>query len=263
MNQAATLRSGISCGFAVFGWLLLTQSCVAQFVELTARIETVSWYFKDAEGKPIEKHYAYSVRCIVSTNQWYVETDWVRNATETWWFVGNKLAKRTVITKELPEEDGQGGIFGRPSKVGERFLNVFDTTDGHPDGGVGIKVPWLAFCSGMYLKRPGREMPLPSSTSDREAFGYRDVTTVFADSFGLPSKVHLYSTNRFMKCEYQVQQSTNVLGWNFPTKFVMRHHRPTATGQSECHAETTGTLTTIGPAAKPQIPEELMKLLAK
>jgi hypothetical protein len=263
MNQAATLRSGIAWGITVFGWLLLTQSCVAQFVELTARIETISWFFKDAEGKPIETRHTNSVRCIVSTNQWYVENDWSQNAVITWWHIGNQIARRTVITKQLPQPKEPSGFFGGPSPVGERFLKVFYTEDGHPNGDVGIKLPWLAFCSGTYLKRPGREIPMPSSTSDREAFGYRDVTTVFADSFGLPNKVHLYSTNRFLKCEYQVQQSTNVLGWNFPTKFVMRHHRPTATGLSECHGEMTGTLTTIGPAPKPQIPEEMMKLLAK
>jgi hypothetical protein len=199
----------------------------------------------------------------VSTNQWYVETDWVRNATETWWFIGNKIAKRTVITKELPEQDVAGGIFGRPSKVGERFLTILDTLDGHPTSGPGIKVPWLAFCSGTYLKRPGREIPLPSSVSDGDAFGYRDVTTVFADSFGLPSKVEIFSTNRFLKCEYLVRQSTNVLGWNFPIHFEFNQHRDLGRGKSERHFVTTGRVTSISPAAKPQVPEELQKLLAK
>src|SRR5207249_9331869 len=40
-------------------------------------------------------------------------------------------------------------------------VGVHPISDGRSWGGEVVNIPWLAFCSGAYLKRPGRVVPLP------------------------------------------------------------------------------------------------------
>src|ERR1041385_5834303 len=84
----------------------------AQLVEVTAEIELISWHSKDAAGQPVENRRIYSSRCVVGTNTWLIETDFVANAKETWWFIGTNIAKHTVITKKLPKPEEQRGTLG-------------------------------------------------------------------------------------------------------------------------------------------------------
>jgi hypothetical protein len=117
-----------------------------------------------------------------------------------------------------------------------------------------VNLPWLAFCSGTYLKREGRMIALPCVDLRHcpDRFAYTDVTTTFDDALGLPRSVDLFtSKSRFLAAKkawdgehsfgdryseanrktaanlqegllvfhYAVLESTNVLGRNFPTKF--------------------------------------------
>ena len=57
-----------------------------------------------------------------------------------------------------------------------------------------VNIAWLAFCSGPYLRREGRLIPLVCDegrhTPDR--YAYTDETEVFPDAFGLPRSVNLF-----------------------------------------------------------------------
>ena len=105
-------------------------------------------------------------------------------------------------------------------------------------------------------------MPLPTPTGQGyAAFGFTDETTVFADSLGLPRRVAFYTGQRQLKCEYQVQQSTNVLGWNFPTAFTVVQNEPNDLGQWNRQLSVSGRVTSIRPAKKPELPADLQERL--
>jgi hypothetical protein len=126
--------------------------------------------------------------------------------------------------------------------------------DGHPMGHFGVNIPWLAFCSGTYLRREGRIIPLPCAILRHcpDRFAYTDITSTFDDELGLPKSIDLFSSKPlFLKSHtdwdkehsfgdrykewkektalkiqdgilvfhYAVLESTNMLGWTFPTKF--------------------------------------------
>ena len=124
-----------------------------------------------------------------------------------------------------------------------------------------LNLPWFAFCSGPYLKRPGRSVPLPAPAANRAAFGFRDETKVFTDSLGLPERVDLFTSKRQTKCEYRVQQSTNVLGWNFPSAFTVLQNEPDQFDQWHRQLTATGRVTVIRPAASPDLPEDIQARL--
>jgi hypothetical protein len=189
-----------------------------------------------------------------------------RNARRTWWFTGSKIARQTVITKQLANDhDGGPGFpvaFQKYPPVGERSATIVSSADGLPEGDLSVRLPWLAFCSGPYLKRPGRQIPLPGPDLRREAFGLKDQTTVFADDLGLPRQIALYTPAQELKCDYEVQQSTNVAGWNLPTAFSVMQFRQNPGGLWEPHLKITARVTSIREAAPPQLPPDVQERLA-
>ena len=88
---------------------------------------------------------------------------------------------------------------------------------------------WLAFCSGEYLKRLRRLIPLPVDMlrHTRDRYGYTDQTVTFADDNGLPQKVELFTSRSLMEAsengfdaEYffatAMQSMQNAWSRNFP-----------------------------------------------
>jgi hypothetical protein len=166
-------------------------------------------------------------------------------------------------------------------------INIWPSPDGHPLGDRAANIPWLAFCSGPYLKRNGRLIPLPVDnlhhTPDR--FAYSDKTETFEDEFGLPRTVDLFtskslfqaSTDDFFKeaflgdryakyaesvvpslqegaimFHYAVTESTNFLGWNFPLKFEFFQKGREHVQNGNWFYRGIGRVKSIRPAAKPK-----------
>ncbi|MGH7971093.1 MAG: hypothetical protein ACREIC_20415 [Limisphaerales bacterium] len=80
-------------------------------------------------------------------------------------------------------------------------INIWSSSDGHPMADETVNIAWLAFCSGPYLRREGRRIPLVCDdgrhTPDR--FAYTDQTTVFPEALGLPRSVDLFmSRERYL-----------------------------------------------------------------
>jgi hypothetical protein len=251
------------------GGLFLLLLCspkiaVAEFVEVIARFDLTSWRQKDANGKPIETTNGFTARCVVATNTWVIEHDFLRNGKRTHWFVGSNIVIHTVITKKLPRENTRepSPTVSRIPEVGERFTTILETADGAPTGDLGVKLPWLAFCSGTFLKLEGRQIPLPMSTGS-DAFAYKvDKTATFADSFGLPKIVEFYATGDHLKCRYHVLQSTNVAGWNFPSQLELRYYRPDkASGKWEPHGKAVGHVLSIQRGKAFQVPADVSEEL--
>src|SRR5207244_13649632 len=73
---------------------------------------------------------------------------------------------------------------------------VWSSRDGHPLGDAAVNLGWLAFCSGTYLKRPARLVPLTLDILHHcpDRFAYSDVTIPFKDELGLPRWVDLFTS---------------------------------------------------------------------
>jgi len=72
--------------------LLSLQVGATQYVYLTAEIETVSL---DPTGG--SRRHAWEVRCVVGTNTWQMEGEFVQDTTTTWWNTGTNLIEQTVL----------------------------------------------------------------------------------------------------------------------------------------------------------------------
>ncbi len=143
-----------------------------------------------------------------------------------------------------------GPVFGGGS-LSNATIYIRASKDGHPLGDPRVNIPWLAFCSGTFLRREGRIIPLPNVIISHayDAFGYSDKAKTFGDELGLPQTIDLYTSKKLLvasitndyfrgdrntnawkskllkiqddvlKFHYEVNESTNFLGWRFPTKF--------------------------------------------
>jgi len=249
--------------------ILSIQSQAAEFVEISAEIETLGYRLGDTNSIAKARPRTVNVVCITGSNKWYIETDFQRG--EQWLFDGENVRCRT----EMP-----------PGKANPKVMNeVWESSDGHPLGHFGVNIPWLAFCSGTYLKRQGRMIPLPAAVLRHcpDRFAYTDVTTTFDDELGLPRSLDLFSSQAlFLKSHtdwdkelsfgdrytewnkktaskiqdgvlvfhYAVLESTNTLGRNFPTKFefFQAGRQYEQNGNWFCHG--IGRVKSIGPSTK-------------
>ena len=218
--------------------LISIVNAAAQFVEISAEINVYGYELGDTNSMAKAMPRTVTVFCVTGPNQWYMTNNF--QLPEQWLFDGTNVFCKTEFTS-------QGG----EPKVSSK---VWESSDGHPLGHFGVNIPWLAFCSGDYLKRDGRSIPLPAAVLRHcpDRFAYTDVTTTFVDKAGLPRTVDLFSSqalflkshtdwdtersfgNRYTEWNhrtakkiqdgvlvfhYAVLQSTNVLGHNFPTMF--------------------------------------------
>ena len=240
--------------FALCAALLLCRpGWTAQFVEVAAEFEITSWRYQEETGLPLKKSRTYPVRCVVGTNMWLIENHSRTNVTESVWFVDGKIVRQTTYNLESTGDEPVYRTFRR----GPRTAGIVAAPDGYPSGDLFLNLPWFAFCSGPYLARPGRSVPLPTPGQDRAAFGFAGETTCFTDSLGLPKRAAFYTTKRQLKCEYLVQQSTNVLGWNFPTAFTVVQNEPDALDRWTKQLTVSSRVTSIRPAQSVELSEEM------
>ena len=232
-----------------------------RFVEISAEIDSIAWRGEDTNGAASAEPRIISLVCITGTNEWRIDHDFIGNAEEKWFFDGTNVYNSTRITKPVSEETRTkmakaGGPVAVPFELAKSNLTirVWESRDGHPLGDKAANIAWLAFCSGPYLKREGRLVPLPVDTLHYtpDRFAYADKTKTFADEFGLPRLVELFTSKSLFQASvedfyqehfttgryaewtksvvtgleegvlmfhYEVTESTNLLGWNFPLRF--------------------------------------------
>lgn len=277
-------------------WVLVISSLLpflcagGQFVELRAEIESLDWnhwFFCDRIGKYSGQEGTSSTfrqnqnrRCVVGANVWMIESDFPTHKV-TRWFTGTNIIEHTVITQETPKavvkrmsEQSRLAMVAPP--VGHKYTRVYETADGNPGRPVRVAdlmvsdipgtVSWLAFCSGSALKKEGRTVFPPNSLwkESRIAYaGWSDATEVFKDDLGLPKSINLVLTNSQPIFQYQVRQSTNVLGWNFPLEFYGVQYLAARTSAWELHMTLRGRVTSIHPGLNPEIPADVMKVIQR
>jgi hypothetical protein len=249
---------------------LSVQSQAAEFVEISAEIETLGYRLGDANSIAKAKPRTVNVVCITGSDNWYIEDDFQQR--EQWLFDGTSVRCR----RQMP-----------PGTGGPKVMNqIWESTDGHPLGHFGVNIPWLAFCSGTYLKREGRMIPLPAAVLRHcpDRFAYTDVTTTLDNEPGLPKSIDLFSSpSLFLKSHtdwdkelslgdrytewnkktalkiqagvlvfhYAVLESTQKLGRKFPTRFeffqIGREYEQD--GNWFCHG--IGRVKSIRPSTRP------------
>jgi len=277
----------------VLSLLLGSAPAVAQrYIELSAEIEINDWsywFFEDENGLSARNGAPKSiftkpatVHCVVGTNTWMMEGHFSQNANVTRWFTGTNILQHSIITEEMPPATTKriaeisGLAVGTPP-VGSKSTRVHESADGNPGHPARVidlmdlqgRICWLAFCSGSALKREGRRL-FPPSDLWKELVaapsGFMDKVSVFDDSLGLPKSIELFTPQDQLIFQYQVRQSTNVLGWNFPLEFYLVQYRPARlrtktspdrprTNSWELQLTAKGRVTSIKEGTAPEIPD--------
>ena len=238
--------------------LLCQPGWTAQFVEVAAEFEITSWRYQEETGLPMKRNQAYAVRCVVGTNMWLIENRSRTNATESVWFMDGKIIRQTTYAED-PTPAAEDPVYRGYRRLPR--ASILMTADGYPGGDLFLNLPWFAFCSGPYLSRPGGSVPLPTPGQDRAAFGFKGEATVFEDSLGLPKRATFHTAQGQLKCDYQVQKSTNILGWNFPIAFTVGQNEPDSLGKWNRQLSISGRVTSIRPAKPIELPEAIQERL--
>jgi len=242
--------------------LVLPLLCTAeQFVDLTATVEVDSWDYlflsdkqrdpKSADARSIF-HSSTVFHCVIGADTWFVECQ-TKDQKNSCWFTGSNIIEQAVapyfkpFTVIAPSVDGNPG---RPVRVTD--LMTMNTM---------ARVCWLAFCSGSFLKHEGRKIYPPSDLwkeSRLVSSGWSDQTTVFEDGLGLPKSLTLFTTNNQPVVQYQAHESTNVLGWNFPSEFYLVQYMPDGINEWKLHITAKGRITAIKEGTMPPVPKEAL-----
>ena len=248
------------------------QNHAAQFVEISAEIESFGYRLGDTNSIAKAKPRSINVVCVTGTNEWYIENNFYER--QEWLFDGTNVWRRSRPLADTSENGNS-----RISK------ETWESRDGHPLGDFGVNIPWLAYCSGPYLKREGRIIPLPAAILRHcpDRFAYTDVTTTFEDELGLPKSIDLFtSKSRFLTSHadwdkelsfgdryseweqktvvklqegvlvfhYAVLESTNLLGRSFPTKFEFFQTGRQYEQDGNWFCQGSGRVKTIRPSTK-------------
>jgi hypothetical protein len=263
-------------------YLLFPLLCsAAQFVDLAVQMEINDWgywFFEDGrspagttDGRKSIFTKAATVHCVIGTNTWLMEGDFYRNSTARRWFTGTNVIEESVITQELPE--GEMKRFAQVNQlvmssppVGQKTRRIYDTPDGNPGRPVRVsdlmdlrgRICWLALCSGPSLQRQGRLL-FPPSDLWKELLsapaGFSDKTAVFDDGLGLPRSIELFAPDQRLIFQYQVRQTTNILGWQIPLEFYGVQYRPARTNGWELQMTFKGKVSAIGVCSELRTPE--------
>src|SRR5690242_8659120 len=206
-NQAMNMCRAFS--FGVLLGLMYSIGCRAeQFVEIKAEIEINDWDFwliRDRRApRPDDMpnlfsksvfHKSEQIRCIVGTNTWLMEGNFVQNGNVSQWFTGTNIIRHTVITGDevnpaTKHAAQAAGIVLTTPPIGSSYTNTYDSSDGNPGRPVRVtdllqptgRIAWLAFCSGPVLKESNRKIYPPSDLWKElvaaPPSGFPDSTTV-------------------------------------------------------------------------------------
>jgi hypothetical protein len=248
---AAARLSGIIC--FVLGALLAHAE---RYVEIRATVEITAYPLGDTNSASGHRS-TFISRCIIGGSRWQIENDHQPEVEVKWIFDGTNVYRRArpvaPTSAEATENLTRLGLVPAPFAVAKSnaTITIDNAVSGCPMDDQEVVVPWLAYCSGPYLQRPGRVVPLPVAFIRHapDAFAHTDETEVFSDSLGLPRRMELFASEAqfraslerphfvgrcdlaawkragwvpedgALKFQYVVNDSTNYSGWNIPMEF--------------------------------------------
>jgi len=200
-------------------WL---QCAEAQFVHVTAEVETAFW---ESSGPSVHTK-TWTMECDVGTSSWRITGDPFGN---------------------LSWSSSSNSVVG-----GDRVLESKDGNPGRPVGKAdSLSVPgnisWLAFCSGTFLGQKGKGLPLPSDLWKEylpQSWQTSERLTRFSDELGLPERLVLYHNSQPV-LQYRVTLTTNLGDYTFPREFYLAQYIPVATNAWELHMTAKGRILAI------------------
>lgn len=252
----------------VFSVLLLanlSSGYSAQYVTLLADLETFSYKLDDLSEGAHPVRGSYRVTCTTGPAEWRINfsgTNW----TQRWCFDGTNVYLELINSNAVPQRVQLGAgheqtdsnfstaAKGDSAQVSST-VDIWDSADGCPLGDSWVNIPWLAFCSGKFLGRPGRIVPLPVADLRHapDGFAYADTTATFEDALGLPRSIDLRASEALfessvmspvfkgkhdvalwkrgstgfkwdfpdgaLRFRYRVISSTNIAGWHVSLHF--------------------------------------------
>lgn len=275
--------------FCVCCILLSSFSIYAQrYFEVSGEIELISYITKNANGVPSRRTYPFT--CIVGTNEWRIDTEFLLNGKEAWYFDGTNVYHRVQQTAEFRpmtnfSRVGLPGYLPLEQVKSNITVEIIPSPGGHPLGNLGVNLPWLAFASGGYLKRANRVVPLPTTEVHQtpSAFGYVDQVEIFEDEIGLPKSLKLFTSQAqyknsvtddrlvlsvsvqreranpvseqpdgILKFRYIVEETTNFFGVILPAKFGFETHDVDQKGNRQLRNAGIGRLNFVRESSRPE-----------
>jgi hypothetical protein len=260
-----------------------------RYVKISAEIELISYMPSSTNASRSDTRRKYLVDCVVGTNEWWIDSHFNNTANETYFFDGTNVYEAIQlirpISPELLSKPGMPATVPFEQAKSNVMVTIVPSPGGHPLGNLGVNIPWLAFCSGHYLKLKGRVVPVPTVVAVKEtadAFGYTDNTLTFDDDLGLPKQIELLTSKARLKSSldderlvrvepvqrvrmtggpkrpdgllrfrYQTDESTNFNGWNFPITFSYTDFRPDSQGSWKAYVGGIGRLIGLTESSKP------------
>jgi len=268
-------------------WLLAAPLSVQaqRYVEIMAEIETTTYKLVEGTNAVAGESRAFSIVCTFGTNEWRVDNNFPQGGEEKWYYDGTNIYNGLRITRAATNQlhdkiAAQAALVPFDKAKSNWTIYISQTPYGHPLGNVGVNIPWLAFCSGTYLRQPDRIIPLPAATLriTPEGFGYVDKTEILPDELGLPQRVDLYTSDTQMaaavksynkdygqqverktsliadgshKFHYEVIRSTNFGGWLIPVKFEFVQNQFLANGAALPRYSGVGEVKALREVSKP------------
>lgn len=266
-----------------------TRARAERYVEIAGTIQITTHL---AAPRPNLEE-TFSVVCVVGLGRWQIQEDYCHDAVISFTYDGTNVYQSTRLLKPADSTETASVI---QQTIGTKFqmlpfeaakatttIGIADTAGGHPIGDQGGTLPWLAFCSGPFLKRQGRVIPLPIAVLRHapDAFAYSDETTTFPDELGLPRVVNLYTSKTLfresvtnslfegnhraevwqaatariqdglLKFRYAVTESTNLDGWDLPLAFEFVQNRSNREGNWGVEFSGYGKTTSIRNVSTP------------
>lgn len=272
MGTSVAIKSPSSCALQTGSAVVLVLSSVlcsfplisrgAEYVEIRAELTST---FESSARTNLD---SFSATCIVGTNDWFLSGDFAFNSHSEYWLVSSNIVERRVFTTSMYEQRAKDFVSEKilkqgPSKpipgsypwAGETHTTV---RSWEQPFGIGVeRVFWLAFCSGSYLQKGARQIPLPIGPVSR-ASGFSDKTVLLEGGQGLPQETKLYMTGGQLVCAYEVLGTTNFFGRRFPLAFrLIQYGNPprelTASGGPKY--TVMGRVSSIRIGKKPEVPK--------
>ncbi len=284
--------SGVKLIAATDAVKVLAAQNPPRYVRIVGDLKSITYFYPPNADEPTTvTNPPIPFICTTGTNLWLIENTFVQNCDVKWSYDGTNVYNSILNTNPIEAAQSRFKRLGFATTPIETIksnitVRIIPSPRGAPLGDVAVNMPWLAFCSGAYLKQDGRIVPLPVATLQHapNGFAYSDKTETYADPLGLPRKVDLFtseplyksSVSNFnqqhfiqprtsngnpptaaflsgkLKFHYEVTETTNFLGWEIPVRFKYVQNRLWRGGEWVPEFRGVGTIKSIELAAKPK-----------
>jgi hypothetical protein len=231
----------------------------AEHLEIQVQLNT-TWRSQTQTNK-----HEITATCVLGTNDWYIGGQFLQNARVDYWQTETSILERQIINSGMYLEQAKDllseKVGGKPRKPVPTSYpkkgTVFMRTNSWLEPfGTGVeRVVWLAFCSGKFLRTPGRQIPLLIGHFNNTK-GYTDMTVLPDDQSALstPKSMKLFSTNGTLVSTFEIVTSTNIMGCSFPLEFRLTQFGNGHPGSTSQYF-LLGKVTSIRRGEMPPFPE--------